>query len=429
MRDYRSIPLWQNVSEEQWNDWHWQLKNRITSPEDLKKVINLSAEEADGVQYCLQFLRMAITPYYATLMDPNKPNCPIRKQAVPTIHETVKSAFDLHDPLHEEVDSPVPGITHRYPDRALLLVTDQCSMYCRHCTRRRMAGKNDQCLPSSLVERAINYIRTTPVIRDVLISGGDPLCLPDHFLEDILRKLRAIPHVEVIRIGTRTPVVLPQRITGKLVTMLSKYHPLWLNTHFNHPREITPESAAACARLANAGIPLGNQSVLLKGVNDCPNIMKKLVQSLVKIRVRPYYLYQCDLSEGIEHFRTSVARGMEIIELLRGHTSGFAVPTYVIDAPGGGGKIPVNPQYLISQSQDKVILRNYEGIITTYTEPVDKNSTCNKCGICKQTKKLARFGLGKLISNDKISLIPKDNNRVKRRESFSESLPPLAGEQ
>ncbi len=415
MRDFKSIPLWQNVSDEQWNDWHWQIKNRITTLEQLQQVVKLTPEEIQGVNLCLQSLRMAITPYYATLMDPNNTDCPIRKQAIPTIHETVKSDSDLRDPLHEEADSPAPGITHRYPDRVLLLVTDQCSMYCRHCTRRRLAGNTDKTLPTSQTEQAINYIRGNPEIRDVLISGGDPLCLPTHKLEHIIASLRAIPHVEVIRIGTRTPVVLPHRITDKLVRMLSKYHPLWINTHFNHPKELTPQSIEACNKLANAGIPLGNQCVLLKGVNDCPGIMKKLMHGLVKTRVRPYYMYQCDLSEGIEHFRTSVSRGIEIIELLRGHTSGFAVPTYVIDAPGGGGKIPVNPQYMISQSQDKVILRNYEGIITTYAEPVDKTSDCSNCGLCGSTQGNLNFGLGKLINDDKISLIPKDNNRILRR--------------
>lgn len=418
MRDYTSISLWRDVLPEQWQDWRWQIRNRITTIEELKQVIQLSPTEEQGIKHCLKSLRMAITPYYTTLIDPQQPNCPIRRQAVPTFDETKISSSDLNDPLHEEVDSPVPGITHRYPDRVLFLVTDQCSMYCRHCTRRRLAGNTDRPLPADLVERAIHYIRITPTIRDVLISGGDPLCLPNHRLEQIISKLRAIPHVEVIRIGTRTPVVLPQRITDNLVEMLSRYHPIWINTHFNHPRELTPESIKACTKLVNAGIPLGNQSVLLKGINDCPHVMKKLVQSLVKTRVRPYYLYQCDLSEGIEHFRTSVARGIEIIELLRGHTSGFAVPTYVVDAPGGGGKIPINPQYMISLSQNKVILRNYEGIITAYAEPTDKTSVCKNCGICKSTDG-KNFGLGKIINNKKISLIPQDNNRVMRREKFA----------
>jgi lysine 2,3-aminomutase len=329
---------------------------------------------------------MAITPYYASLMSKDDPNCPVRRQAVPDPLEMHMSGADMDDPLHEDVDSPVPGITHRYPDRVLLLVTDQCSMYCRHCTRRRMAGTKDRSLPVSQVEKAIKYIKSNPVVRDVLISGGDPLTLKDDKLEYIISRLRAIPHVEIIRIGSRMPVVLPQRITPELCTMLKKYHPVWLNTHFNHPKEITRESIAACARLADAGIPLGNQSVLLKGVNDCTHIMKSLLHHLVKMRVRPYYLYQCDLSQGIEHFRTAVNKGIEIVEGLRGHTSGFAVPTFVVDAPGGGGKIPVGPQYLISQSDQKVILRNFEGNMYTYTEPENKTSDCGTCDYCKEHK-------------------------------------------
>ncbi len=363
---------------------------------------------------------MAITPYYASLIDKNNTSCPIRKQAIPTELELQKSSCDMEDPLHEDKDSPVPGITHRYPDRVLLLVTDQCSMYCRHCTRRRIAGSNDKHLPMKQIEKAIKYIKNNSTIRDVLISGGDPFCLSDSRLDFILSKIKAISHVEVIRIGTRTPVVLPQRITDSLIETLKKYHPLWINTHFNHPKEITPEAIKACNKLSDAGIPLGNQSVLLKGVNDCPHIIKNLVQKLVSFRVRPYYLYQCDLSNGIEHFRTSVARGIEIIESLRGHTSGFAVPTYVIDAPGGGGKIPVNPQYLISQSQDKVVLRNYEGMITTYQEPDNKLSTCQECGICKSKKHPDNTGVSKIINKDGTgTLIPKDSTRNKRRKNYA----------
>ncbi len=409
------------MSEDDWSDWRWQLRNRITSVEHLQQVIQLSETEKDGIDQCLGSLRMAITPYYATLMDPADPSCPVRKQAVPVSLELVRSKHDLEDPLHEEEDSPVPGITHRYQDRVLFLATDQCSMYCRHCTRRRWAGSTDRHLPQKQIDRALGYIRSTPQIRDVLISGGDPFCLSEKKLEYILDNLQRIKHVEVIRIGTRTPVVLPQRITESLVRMLRKYHPLWINTHFNHPSEITPEAISACTKLVDAGIPLGNQTVLLKGVNDCPIIMKKLLHKLVQMRVRPYYLYQCDLSEGIEHFRTSVSRGIEIMELLRGHTSGFAVPTYVIDAPGGGGKIPVSPQYLISQSQDKVILRNYEGVITTYSEPQDKTSTCSEsCRLCDESDCEENAGLGRLINDETLSLIPEDNLRVQRREQYAE---------
>jgi len=361
--------LFPNVTDEQWNDWHWQVRNRIETLEDLKKYITLTPEEENGVKACLGTLRMAITPYYLSLINPEDPNDPVRKQAIPTAAELYQSPADLLDPLHEDEDSPAPGLTHRYPDRVLLLITDQCSMYCRHCTRRRFAGQNDAGLPVDQIDVAIEYIAAHPEIRDVLLSGGDALLVSDDRLEYIIQKLRAIPHVEIVRIGSRTPVVLPQRITPELCAMLKKYHPIWLNTHFNHPNEITEESAAACARLADAGIPLGNQSVLLAGVNDCVHVMKKLVNELVKIRVRPYYIYQCDLSMGLEHFRTPVSKGIEIIEGLRGHTSGYCVPTFVVDAPGGGGKTPVMPNYVISQATNKVILRNYEGVITTYTEP------------------------------------------------------------
>lgn len=365
--------------------WHWQLKHRITGIDMLERYIALSPEENKGINDCLQQFRMAVTPYYASLMDPNDPHCPIRKQAVPSVQELVSGKCDMDDPLNEDSDSPVPGLTHRYPDRVLLLVTDQCAMYCRHCTRRRIAGQHDTSMPKQQIENAINYIRKNPVIRDVVISGGDPLTLSDSQIEFILSELRSIPHVEIIRIGTRVPVVMPQRITASLCSIIQRYHPVWMNLHFNHPKEITPQSSQACEMLANHGIPLGNQTVLLKGINDCPHIMKELMQKLLKIRVRPYYIYQCDLSRGIAHFRTPVSKGIHIMENLRGHTSGLAVPHFVIDAPGGGGKIPVAPQYLISQSDKQVILRNYEGKIFVYTEPENYHSSCS-CASCQETK-------------------------------------------
>lgn len=415
----RNINHWKNIDSKEWQDWHWQVSHRITTLEDLKKIISLTKDEEDGIKNCLDKLSMAITPYYASLMDPKSPDCPIRKQAIPVTWELEEASCDLEDPLHEDIDSPAPGLTHRYPDRVLFLVTDQCAMYCRHCTRRRIAGNTDKPRSREDIDTAIKYIENTPSVRDVLISGGDAFLLGDDFIEYILRKLRHISHVEIIRFGTRTPVVLPQRITPELCQMLKKYHPIWVNTHFNHPKEITEEAVAACEMLVDSGIPLGNQSVLLKGVNDCPSIMKKLVHLLVKNRVRPYYIYQCDLSTGLEHFRTSVAKGIEIIELLRGHTSGLAVPTFVVDAPGGGGKIPVSPQYLISMSDEKVILRNYEGVICSYTEPSYKHSTCNECGICEEFKEQeSKAGLAKLFSNKRISLVPKGNLREKRREDF-----------
>lgn len=398
------------VTDEQWNDWHWQLKNRIETLDELKKYIDLTPEEEEGIRESLKTLRMAITPYYLSLIDKNNPHCPIRKQAVPSALELVKSEADLEDPLHEDSDSPVPGLTHRYPDRVLFLITDMCSMYCRHCTRRRFAGQKDAATPMERIDKCIDYIARTPQVRDVLLSGGDSLLVSDATIEYILRRLREIPHVEIIRFGSRTPVVCPQRITPELVNMLKKYHPVWLNTHFNHPNEITEESAAACARLADAGIPLGNQSVLLRGINDCTHVMKKLVQGLLKIRVRPYYIYQCDLSMGIEHFRTPVSKGIEIIENLRGHTTGLAVPTFVVDAPGGGGKTPVMPTYVISQSPNRVVLRNYEGTITTYTEPTDYKEEC----YCEECDKKRKEGVAALLNGDKLSIEPKDLERHKR---------------
>ena len=330
--------LFPDVSDEKWNDWKWQIENRLETMSDLKKYVSLTVGEEEGIKKSLQSFRMAITPYYLSLVDIDDPNCPIRRQCIPTINETFFSAADMEDPLAEDVYSPTPGLTHRYPDRVLFLITDCCSMYCRHCTRKRFIGQHDRDLSIERIDKGIEYIANTPAVRDVLLSGGDALLVSDERLDYILSRLRAIPHVEVIRIGTRTPVVMPQRITPELCNVLRKYHPVWVNTHFNHPYEFTPESTRACAMLADAGVPLGNQSVLLRGVNDCVNIMRELVHGLVKMRVRPYYIYQCDLSLGLEHFRTPVSKGIEIIEGLRGHTSGFCIPTFVIDAPGGGGQ-------------------------------------------------------------------------------------------
>ncbi|HNW67377.1 MAG TPA: lysine 2,3-aminomutase [Bacteroidales bacterium] len=409
----RRQELFPNVTDEQWNDWKWQVKNRIETLDQLKKYIQLTPEEEEGVAKSLQTLRMAITPYYLSLIDPNNPHCPIRRQAIPTAAELHQAAADLLDPLHEDEDSPVPGLTHRYPDRVLFLITDQCSMYCRHCTRRRFAGQHDCESPSERIQKAIDYIARTPQVRDVLLSGGDALMVSDAMLESIIQRLRAIPHVEIIRLGTRTPVVCPQRITDDLVNMLKKYHPIWINTHFNHSNEITPEATEACAKMANAGIPLGNQSVLLRGVNDCVHTMKDLVRDLVKIRVRPYYIYQCDLSMGLEHFRTPVSKGIEIIENLRGHTSGYAVPTFVVDAPGGGGKTPVMPNYIISQSPNKVILRNFEGVITTYTEPEDYKDECH-CEKCQQ--QIHAEGVASLLRGEQLALEPQNLERKKRHQ-------------
>lgn len=409
--------LREEAGEELWNNWHWQMANRITEAKHLEQVVDLTKSELAMIKRSLNVLRMAITPYFASLINRNDPSCPIRKQCIPTLQETLIVQSDQLDPLHEEVDSPVPGLTHRYPDRCLLLVTDQCSMYCRHCTRRRFAGQTDLPRSEKEIEACIDYIRKTPVIRDVLISGGDPLTLSDDRIEGILREIRAIPHVEIIRIGTRVPVIMPMRITDNLCSMLKKYHPLWMNLQFNHPREITPESADACQKLANAGIPLGNQSVLLKGINDCPYIFRELNQQLLKIRVRPYYIYQCDLSQGIEHFRTSIGKGVEIMEFLRGHTSGLAVPTFVVDAPGGGGKIPVMPNYVVSRSDRKTVLRNFEGVLTVYTEPDDNQSRCNRqcLSLCNRQKEFSSGGVAALFEREGASMEPENLPRKKRR--------------
>lgn len=414
MRHFNEIELWKDVTQEQWDSWEWQVRNRITTLDDLKKVVNLTPKEEEGVVKSLEILRMGITPYYALLMDKDDPKCPVRMQAVPTAQETHISDSDMDDPLHEDGDSPVPGITHRYPDRVLFLITDMCSMYCRHCTRRRFAGHNDAGVPRDRIDAAIEYVRNTPVIRDVLLSGGDALLVSDDLLEYIVSKLREIPHVQIIRIGSRTPVVLPQRITPKLVEMLKKYHPVWLNTHFNHSKEVTPETKKACELMANAGIPLGNQSVLLKGINDSVHVMRDLVHDLVMMRVRPYYIYQCDLSTGIEHFRTPVSKGIEIIEGLRGHTSGYCVPTFVVDAPGGGGKIPVMPQYMISQSPERVVLRNYEGVITTYAQPSSYDFASE--GVVETEKQKAHHtdGVGGLLQGNRISIELKSLERSMR---------------
>lgn len=418
MRNYKDIELWKDVTHEEWSDWKWQVRNRITDVEGLKKVIEIVPSEEEAIEKCLKTLRMAITPYYACLMDVKNPKDPVRMQAVPTASEIRHSKADMNDPLDEDEDSPVKGLTHRYPDRVLFLITDMCAMYCRHCTRRRFAGATDSCMPLNRIDDAIAYIRETPRVRDVLLSGGDALMIDDDKLEYIIKKLREIPHVEVIRIGTRVPVVNPMRITKELVEMLKKYHPIWVNVHFNHPKEITNESKKACEMLADAGIPLGNQSVLLRGVNDCINIQKELVHKLAMLRVRPYYIYQCDLSRGIEHFRTKVSKGIEIIEGLRGHTSGFCVPTFVVDAPYGGGKIPVMPEYVISMSPDKVILRNFEGVITTYTEPQYIEKKCN-CDICTEDSKHTT-GVSRLLANKEYTLEPhalERRERVKKYQS------------
>jgi len=405
--------LFANVPAEQWNDWKWQAKNSVTTLSELKKYITLSEEDEKGIEQCLKTFRMAVTPYYLSLIDLDDPRDPIRLQCIPSAEELYFAPEESADSLHEDTDSPVKGLTHRYPDRVLFLITDRCASYCRHCTRRRFVGQTDNSMPKEQIDACIEYIRQHDEVRDVLVSGGDVFMQSDEMLEYIISSLRKIEHVEIIRLGTRMPVVMPQRITQQLCDMLKKYHPIWVNVHFNHPNEITPESAAACARLADAGIPLGNQSVLLAGVNDCVHVMRKLVNGLVKIRVRPYYIYVCDLSLGLSHFRTPVSKGIEIIEGLRGHTSGYCVPTFVVDAPGGGGKVPVMPNYILSQTPRKVILRNFEGVITTYTEPEHYESRCN-CPVCRGEDKNVLSGVAGLEQGMGLSFEPTDLPRKRR---------------
>lgn len=374
LKQFRSSgrSAWAHVSDKDWNDWRWQLKNRVTTVEQLQKLIpNLTQEEYAGAKLANTKLAMAITPHFFSLIDVDDVNCPIRRQVVPREEETHTASWEMSDPCGEDSHSPVAGLVHRYPDRVLFLVTDRCASYCRYCTRARLVSNATGYDFHAEFDKQIDYIRKTTTIRDVLLSGGDPLLFSDEKLEYLLSQLRAIPHVEFIRIGTRIPIFLPQRITSELCAMLKQYHPLFMSVHSNHPRELTTEVRDALGRLADAGIPLGNQSVLLKDVNDSPEIMKAHVQKLLMCRVRPYYIYQCDLIAGSAHLRTSVRRGLEIMEQLRGHTTGYAVPQYVIDAPGGGGKVPINPGYVLSHNQDRVVIRNFEGKVFEYPEAID----------------------------------------------------------
>jgi lysine 2,3-aminomutase len=360
---------WPEVSPAQWNDWKWQLKNRVTTLARLEELLDLTPNERAGVQVAGSKLALAVTPHFFNLIEPGNPACPIRRQVIPRLEESYTSPFEMADPCGEDSHMPVPGLVHRYPDRVLFLVTDRCASYCRYCTRSRVvSGAGEQELHTNF-DAAIHYIATHPEVRDVLLSGGDPLLFSDDKLEMLLSRLRAIEHVEFVRIGSRVPIFLPQRITPELCAMLQKYHPLWLSVHVNHPRELTLEVKAGLERLANAGIPLGNQSVLLDGVNDNVDVMRMLVQKLLRCRVRPYYLYQLDLIQGSSHLQVPVSKGLEIMEGLRGHTTGYAIPQYVIDAPGGGGKVPINPNYVLYHDTEKVIIRNYEGKVFEYPEP------------------------------------------------------------
>jgi len=352
----------------QWQDWRWQINRRIRRFDQLVALFPDLAEQKQLEQVIGKY-PMAITPYYASLIRRADLSDPIFQMCVPQVRELLDPPFLSPDPLEEGMDMPVPGLVHRYPDRALVIATTMCSMYCRHCTRKRVAGTRESSISRRRLAQVVEYLGKHPEIHDVIISGGDPLVLPTEQIEMVLSSLRQVPSVDIIRIGTRVPVVLPQRITDELTTMLRRYHPLWINTHFNHPQEITPESIEACRKLADAGVPLGNQSVLLRGINDDAKVLERLYRGLVKMRVRPYYLYQCDLVRGVEHFRTPISKGIEIMEYLRGRLSGLAIPMFVVDAPHGGGKIPVLPTYVVSMSPTHTVIRNFEGMLVSYPEP------------------------------------------------------------
>ncbi|MDD2696534.1 MAG: lysine 2,3-aminomutase [Anaerolineales bacterium] len=417
----KRAPVYADVPAEQWSNWRWQLSNRINTVEEFEKVIRLSESERKALS-APNLFRVDITPYFISLIDPDDPADPIRKQVVPTDREMVPFTAMMEDSLAEDRHSPVPGLVHRYPDRVLMLITTQCASYCRYCTRSRIVGDPSATFSRAEFEMQLDYLKRTPQVRDVLLSGGDPLVLAPKILEEILSRLREIPHIEVLRIGSRVPVFMPMRITDELTDMLQKYHPLWLNIHVNHSNEITTELAEACDRLTRAGIPLGNQSVLLAGVNDNIHVQRQLVQDLVRIRVRPYYLYQCDLVEGAGHFRTPVGKGVEILEALRGHTSGFAVPQYIIDAPGGGGKIPVSPNYLLSMSDHKVILRNFEGYITTYEEPIDYVPADAARFKLEKRPEPGQSGISGLLEGEQMFIKPEGFDEVHDRQGIQHRL-------
>jgi lysine 2,3-aminomutase len=383
------------------------MSNRLNTVEDFGSFIDLTDSEKKALS-AQHIFRVDITPYFASLIDPRDPDCPVRLQVIPQAEELIPDSFSMVDSLAEDEHSPVPGLVHRYPDRVLLMLTTQCASYCRFCTRSRIVGDSSANFGTTDFQKQVDYIASHPQVRDVLLSGGDPLVFSDKMLENVFKTLSEIPHVEIIRINTRVPVFLPQRVTGGLVDMLSQYQPVWMNLNINHPKEITPELEEAIAKLANAGVVLGSQSVLMAGINDCPNIFLDLVHKLVKNRVRPYYLYQCDQVQGAGHFRTPVAKGIEIIEALRGHTSGYAIPTFVVDMPEGGGKAPVQPNYLISMSDEKVVLRNFEGFISAYVQPTDyKPHDTENCAACQAHKgKSGQRGISGLLEGRKRSIKP-----------------------
>jgi len=406
----------EKTRENQWRDWRWHMRNRIRTVAQLKEwfpTVDVSA----GLIEAAQKFPIALTPYYASLIRTPDPSDPIFQMAVPQGHELFDPTFLKEDPLEEDEDMPVPGLVHRYPDRALLIVTSTCSMYCRHCTRKRVSGAQESTITAPRLQQAVAYLRAHGEIHDVILSGGDPFTMSTDALERILSAVRSVPTVEIIRIGTRTPVVMPQRITDELVAMLRKYHPLWVNTHFNHPNELTPDAATACARLVDAGIPLGNQSVLLRGINDRPQVMEELCRNLVRMRVRPYYLFQCDLVRGVEHFRTPVARGIEIMEYLRGRVSGLAIPQFVVDTPHGGGKIPILPNYVVTMSPTHTVLRNFEGMLIAYPEP----TTIRGDAVPPASSADPAPGVWDLASGKATVIRPAKMSRMKRREMKKDS--------
>jgi lysine 2,3-aminomutase len=412
-----SLPLLRkNVSDDDWNDWHWQMRNRIRSVDQLRRYLPV----LDGrlrLEQVVKSYALSITPYYLSLIRDGDPRDPVFQQAVPAADELDHIPDLEEDPLEEEKDMPVPGLTHRYPDRALIVMSEICPTYCRHCTRKRFVGIEESVLPQERLARYVDYLRAHPEVKDLIISGGDPFSLSTIPLERALAALRTVPSLEVIRFGTRTPVFMPQRITPELCAMLEKFHPIWINTHFNHPNEVTPEAAAACDRLVRAGVPVNNQSVLLKGVNDQPETQLELCRALYRIRVRPYYLYQCDLTQGVEHFRTPVSRGIEIMEYLRGRLGGLAIPQYIVDAPHGGGKIPVGPNYIVSMSPTHTVLRNFEGAIVAYPEPGRRSDRQPFGG-------RRRGGVAGLTRGEENSLVPANSERMRRREAITAAESP-----
>ncbi len=421
-----ALPLlrW-NVAPEDWSDWHWQMRNRIRDIHKLKlylpsltrrySPLSPSEGKLDELERVTARFPLAITPYYLSLIRDDDASDPIFLMSVPRAEELTNPLGLDEDPLDEEADMPTPGLTHRYPDRALIVISEICPMYCRHCTRKRFVGVEESAITPERLESYLDYLRKHPEIKDVIISGGDPLSLPDKPIERVLAGLRSIPSLEIIRIGTRIPVLMPQRITNEFCEMVQKYHPVWINTHFNHPNEVTPEAAAACDRLIRAGVPVNNQAVLLKGVNDDPELMLQLCRALFRSRVRPYYLYQCDLTRGVEHFRTPISRGIEIMEFLRGRLGGLAIPQYIVDAPHGGGKVPVGPNYIISVSPTHTVLRNFEGLLVSYPEPTVKSPPPSAK---KRRERAYRGGVAALAAGQEDSLVPENAARMERRRQI-----------